>query len=75
MNLIVDVLKIVGDIVSLLLVACALIGFALKHFIKERIGSYFQTKISQQNESYKHNLKQEIEAYKAALIRDLEEYR
>lgn len=74
MNLI-EILRIIGDVVSLLLVVCALIGFAMKHFIKEKIGAYFQTKINQQNETYKHNLKQEIEAYKAALIRDLEEYK
>ncbi|MCX5903348.1 MAG: hypothetical protein NTV89_07720 [Proteobacteria bacterium] len=74
MNLI-EILRIIGDIVSLLLLLCALIGFAMKHFIKEKIGAYFKTKINQQNEFYKHNLKQEIEAYKAALIRDLEEYK
>jgi DNA invertase Pin-like site-specific DNA recombinase len=74
-QIIIDSLKVIGDIVALVAAILAIVAFAIRHYIKERISAALKAKVERANEQYKHGLAQEIEAYKASLLTTLEEHK
>ena len=62
-----DILKIIGDIASILV----LIGGIITFFFKESIKAFFARDLLKKQENYKR----ELETYKTILLKDLEEYK
>jgi hypothetical protein len=74
-QIIINTLQVIGDIIALVAAILAVIAFAIRHYIKEKISAAFKAKVEQANEQYKHGLAQEIEAYRASLLTTLEEHK
>lgn len=68
-------LNLISNIISALLVILGILVFVAKKWISEKITIYFQKKLLNDIENYKHNLIKELEYYKSGLIKDVELYK
>jgi len=70
-----DILILVSQIVSAILLLAGLLAFAFRTYISEWIKNRFKAEFDRQSESHKHSLLRELEAFKGALVHDLEEHK
>lgn len=75
MDLFKTVVDIISDILAVLVLVLAGLGFAFKTAISSWISTRFQRGVSKELEHYRHTLSQQLEAYKASVMRELEEFK
>lgn len=70
-----ETINFLSDLLVIATLTTGTLAFVFKSWISELIKTRFSKAVSQELDSYRHELNRELETYKTSLIRDLEQYK
>lgn len=70
-----DLLQVINNILTVLVLVAIALGFAFKTWIREWIKGRLRAELTRELDESRHKLARELEGYKGALLKDLEDYK